>query len=705
MIEFMRVWAFYHRLALQDLFRLWSTTQHHVIIVAGICLPILLLLGLKRGHVAQLREELLTSPSGRQVVFWSAQQGELLSSNRIVELQKELVGTDIIIPEQQRLVRIEGKPDANNSLPPTELVTLYSTRSGDPILRQVDADTLSTADRAVVLPERVAARLGVKKGDLLRVVIERDKGREGESAFLDVVLKAVIPSQESASIGYADVALLDLFEQYVRGYRVAELNWPAARVSAKDRYSKYLVFCESTGDLKPGDFQLLRERGLTIDPVSVSDLPGIDRVVLGEHLKNLRIYRISASDARSGPSQRLTLAPSDISELTETDDVVVPWNEPWSFSENDQHYRVFGLSLPKRTWMREYLIFPDLAFPYDSEPFVSRLVHDRPEISTFQLPLSEKLNVSLKVIHPEDSSRGETPERSTKPTSTEESLNQSKTPETDATTQQQSTGADSDSNDDKAAQSGAGDDGKLYGPMEIDESVPSDSNSMSMTPTLVIIPADLFAHIDAFRNDAVTYDPTTNLFVPKPEPPVYDKARLYARTIDEVPSIVDQLMAKQFAVMSESTRITEIHEQDRSLRLLVWVVGAGVFLFGVITVVSVLLDSTDRKRGTIGILRVMGVSRPGVFYLVVFRAAAIGLLAGFATFVAGFALAHVIGWKPDSAMWYLSWKPVIKIDVSTQDAIIVVLGALGCSCFGAIIPAWRASRLDPFDAIVEGRFR
>jgi ABC-type antimicrobial peptide transport system permease subunit len=164
-------------------------------------------------------------------------------------------------------------------------------------------------------------------------------------------------------------------------------------------------------------------------------------------------------------------------------------------------------------------------------------------------------------------------------------------------------------------------------------------------------------------------------------------------------------MAKQFAVMSESTRITEIHEQDRSLRLLVWVVGAGVFLFGVITVVSVLLDSTDRKRGTIGILRVMGVSRPGVFYLVVFRAAAIGLLAGFATFVAGFALAHVIGWKPDSAMWYLSWKPVIKIDVSTQDAIIVVLGALGCSCFGAIIPAWRASRLDPFDAIVEGRFR
>lgn len=52
-----------------------------------------------------------------------------------------------------------------------------------------------------------------------------------------------------------------------------------------------------------------------------------------------------------------------------------------------------------------------------------------------------------------------------------------------------------------------------------------------------------------------------------------------------------------------------------------------MFLFGVVTVVSVLQESTDRKRGTIGILRVMGVSRVGVFYLVVLRAGAIGLSA------------------------------------------------------------------------------
>ena len=51
--------GYYTSLAIRDLLRMWSSTQHHVVIVAGICLPILLLLGLKRGHVEELRRERL----------------------------------------------------------------------------------------------------------------------------------------------------------------------------------------------------------------------------------------------------------------------------------------------------------------------------------------------------------------------------------------------------------------------------------------------------------------------------------------------------------------------------------------------------------------------------------------------------------------------------------------------------------------------
>ena len=60
---------------------------------------------------------------------------------------------------------------------------------------------------------------------------------------------------------------------------------------------------------------------------------------------------------------------------------------------------------------------------------------------------------------------------------------------------------------------------------------------------------------------------------------------------------------------SAKSRIDEIHEQTASLTLLVNIVAVCVLVFGVVTVISVLLDSTNRKRSTLGIMRVMGVSR------------------------------------------------------------------------------------------------
>ena len=156
--------------------------------------------------------------------------------------------------------------------------------------------------------------------------------------------------------------------------------------------------------------------------------------------------------------------------------------------------------------------------------------------------------------------------------------------------------------------------------------------------------------------------------------------------------------------MSESGRISEIHQQDASLNLLVVVVGIGVFLFGILTVFSVLLDSTDRKRGVIGILRVMGVSRGGVFFLVLLRAAAIGILAGALAGLAGWGIEQILGVDFPADSLFFQWKPTISVIIHSADVLLVMAGAIACAAIGAIIPAWKASRLDPFDAIVEGRF-
>lgn len=633
-------WIYYQSLALLDLVRLWATTQHHVVIVAGICLPILLLLGLKQGHVTELRRALLTSPTGRQVLFWSAQGGELLDSRSISRLEKSMTGVEIVIPDTQRLVDLSAIRSSGKAA--AELVTLYATRSGDPVLRQAGADVLLPAERAVVLTKSVAEKLGVKVGDLVTLSVKRTRG-DDEHAATTVVVKRVIPGGSEGAVGYADSKLIDEIEQYVRGFRVAELGWPARAAAVRDAYSQYIIACERTNDLTEDDRAVVSERGLVVEELADELLADWATLLKPMALDSLRLYSVFSATSREDARRRLTFAPSEIAELTQADDVIVAWNPPATRRLGDWDFRLVGLSLPERTWLRGYFAEPELPFDYSNEPFAFRplppaVFDDGQDTQDTRLQLDRKTLITLQ--------RAES----------------------------QVTQGDAEA---AADQAGA----------------------------IAIVPATLLAYLDAFDSHRAEWDPQLNLFVPVPEPPVYDKARLYARTIDDVPSVASALANKGFAVLSESGRIAEIHDQDHSLYLLVVVVGAGVFLFGVVTVVSVLQESTDRKRGTIGILRVMGVSRLGVFYLVVSRACAIGLLAGALSAGCGYLIALALGWSPPTDAAWLQWKPRVAIVLLPRDIAIVFVGALACSACGALIPAWKASRLDPFDAIVEGRFR
>jgi ABC-type antimicrobial peptide transport system permease subunit len=101
----------------------------------------------------------------------------------------------------------------------------------------------------------------------------------------------------------------------------------------------------------------------------------------------------------------------------------------------------------------------------------------------------------------------------------------------------------------------------------------------------------------------------------------------------------------------------------------------------------------------------MGVSRFGVFYMVFLRAVFIGMLAAGVTVGVGLLAALFMNWQPAGQFDWARWKPVIHVVIEPLDMLIVVLGALACCMFGSVIPARKASAVDPFDAIVEGRFR
>jgi hypothetical protein len=615
--------------------RLWSSVQHHVVIVSGICLPILLLLGLKNGHLAELRKDLLQSPTGRQVVFWAGQSGKLMTIDSLQSFKKEIPQIDILIPELQRLIALEYKDKTVNN------ITLYSTIAGDPILAQhgIEINPLNDNEKpSIAIISTVADQLGINVGDTVTIKVLRSYDGKEDTGTTSVIVSAIIPATEGTHslTGFAPYQFLLDLERFVMGQQVTRYNWAALNIPARDTYGGYLIFTEKNDPLSEDDKKTFDERGYEIKNVTDPFIKTLGGVFKDEANEKLNVYHLTLKNPISTDWGQLSMAPSEITRFTGADDIVVPWNTPKNIplkiDGKNIDFTLLGISFSKTGWFKQYLSQPEF-FNYFDEPLTI-------------MPLNTNITSETVVVN--------------------------------------SQGKDVTLNVKKRTQTVDG---------------------TNVEKHYAVVPLQTLSYLYAHEHDAAEYDTTANMFIPKAKPPVFDKVRAYALSIDEVPVVVKSLKEQSYVVMSEETRISEIHQQDNSLWLLVCIVGLGVFLFGVITVVSVLLDSTDRKRGTIGIMRVMGVSRVGVFYIVFLRSLLIGFFAIIVTVSFGYLLALILIYQPPADITWLQWKPQVRINFQPVDLIIVSAGALFCCSFGALIPSRKASRMDPFDAIMEGRFR
>lgn len=129
-----------------------------------------------------------------------------------------------------------------------------------------------------------------------------------------------------------------------------------------------------------------------------------------------------------------------------------------------------------------------------------------------------------------------------------------------------------------------------------------------------------------------------------------------------------------------------------TLDVLVKAVMVSVLNFGTLTVVFVFSDVTARKRGAIGIMRIMGMPKFGVFCIVLVRALVVGTLGGLGTIAMGYALAATI------TRYAGAECKIVPLDLA-----LVVAGACSCCLLGVTIPALRAILVNPVDAILQAR--
>jgi len=110
-------------------------------------------------------------------------------------------------------------------------------------------------------------------------------------------------------------------------------------------------------------------------------------------------------------------------------------------------------------------------------------------------------------------------------------------------------------------------------------------------------------------------------------------------------------------------------------------------------IVMSMLSAVAERRREIGIMRAVGFSRADVFTVFLSEALAIGLPSGAAGYVAGHMLARYV-------LEQLRLEDVTTLAFSPMLCLAAALAAGFAAAVAASFPAWKASRVEPAEALV-----
>jgi putative ABC transport system permease protein len=210
-----------------------------------------------------------------------------------------------------------------------------------------------------------------------------------------------------------------------------------------------------------------------------------------------------------------------------------------------------------------------------------------------------------------------------------------------------------------------------------------------------LIPAELLGMLNTARERQVVHDPAEGGLVLLRAG--FRGFRLFARTIDDVPRLVDRMRADGITVIAEVEAIRRIQVLDRGLSQLFWLIAVlGVVGAGAVLVAS-LYAAVERERKDLGILRLIGLSRTDVFWFPVFQGALIALL-GVALGWFGYAvLAGVI--NRVFADELVGGEAICRLPAATVGMAFAVTLAL--AIVSSLVAAWKATLIEPAEAIRE----
>jgi len=145
---------------------------------------------------------------------------------------------------------------------------------------------------------------------------------------------------------------------------------------------------------------------------------------------------------------------------------------------------------------------------------------------------------------------------------------------------------------------------------------------------------------------------------------------------------------KDFMVRDFAEQMASIMSRIQEQLITIIAIGAVALLAGGIGIMNVTLAIINSRVKEIGIRRALGARRADILLQFVVEAVLLGFIGGSAGTALGWVAVDYLSRDEQSLRYFAFWIPAVS-----------VLIAMAVSFLFAIVPAWKASRLEPVDAL------
>ncbi len=175
--------------------------------------------------------------------------------------------------------------------------------------------------------------------------------------------------------------------------------------------------------------------------------------------------------------------------------------------------------------------------------------------------------------------------------------------------------------------------------------------------------------------------------------------------VDQITSIVKEIYGDDIEVFSVKVAITIARNVLGSVNMILVSVASISVLVAFIGIMTTMFTSTIERTREIGILKALGFSRKNVMSLFLAESTLMGLIGGLVGSSSGVILAYILsflfsfnpvgGAEGVHSTTFIQVQPVFSPEIM----LFAILLAMVVGALAGLIPAWRASKLTPVEAL------